>query len=304
MTDKEAEVTLYGQNRYILTAQEFGDLSTKMASASTDSAVYYRADQTCETAVTKKAYKTTVFDKAGIHVDDDGLVTMAAYKIDVDTTGATITTTIADNAIVTTHLRPDMQIAATASQQINKTAAPTRVTFRPSAVRYELGKEDVEKLASTLSGMYNPETIYRVVSTNGSAETLGTLTNDSLFNMIGCNRLSSGNASMRDKAISLYRLENGFSIKIGSTFLLVATTAQPKFKEKDPVMTIVMHPDGNGGLFKGTVSKVNGYGADSGDFMYDITAEDGTVQTVAEKSLQIVPETPAENQQSVTLNHF
>lgn len=303
MTDKEAEVTLYGQNRYILSAQEFGDLSNLMAKASMDSNVFY-CEGNNEKAVVKGSYKENVFEKAGLHIDDDGLATIAAYKVEVDVTPTHISTVVADKDTYQTTLRSDMQLAASATAELNKTAAPTRMTFRPAAVRYELGKEDVEKLASTLSGLYNPETVYRVVSTNGNADTLGTLTNDSLFNMIGCNRLSSGNASMRDKAISLYRLENGFSIKIGSTFLLVATTAQPKFKEKDDVMVVVMHPDGNGNLFKGTVSKSNGYNTDSGDFMYDVTNADGTVQTVAEKNLQIVPETPAENQQSVTMNHF
>ena len=306
--EKDAVYTAYGKNKYQLSMQDYGDMCTLMATASLDSRVLHAKIEKdggrSEWQVVPGTFKEAVFKQAGLTIEDDGFVTTAAHQIEMEKTASHISAVVGGTDIYETVLNKDQQLLAQASAQITKEAAPSRVTFRPSAVRYELAKEDVDKLGSTLSGMYDPHAVYRVVSTSDSSEKLGTLNNDSLFDMIGCKRLASGNAAMRDKAISLFQLENGFTIKIGSAYLLVATTAQPRFKEKEPVMVVVMNPDGNGHCYKSTVTKSHGYDANAGDFMYEVAYEDGQTNTVGEKVLQPVPETPSENQQSVSLNHF
>lgn len=303
MSDKEATLTVYAKNRYELSMNEYGDLSTRMATAAQGTNVLHATiddkGNRSEWRIVPGTYKENVFKAAGFHIDDDGLVTTSAYKIETERTSDSIYTVIADKDVYQTLLEPSYQRIAAELEALHKEAAPTKLTFRPSAVRYELGKDDVEKLGSVLSGMYNPEGIYRVVTTNSDQSTLGTLNNDSLFDMIGCKRLSSGNASMRDKAISLFQLENGFTIKIGSTYLLVATTAQPKFKQNDEVYITVLDGD-TPNVLKTQLSSAGVYDATAQDFLY--TTTDG--KQVAEKDIRSVPETPSENQQSVTMNHF
>ena len=306
--EKNAELTVYSANRYEMSMQDFGDLSNQMATASQDSSVYHavqgKGDEHSEWERVSGSYKEAVFKGAGLKIGENGIVTTASVKIDVERSGSDLITTINDTDMYMTKLRADMQVAASATDAITKQAAPTRMTFRPAAVRYELGKDDLEKLSSTLSNMYNPDGIYRITSSNKDDAMIGKINNDKLFDLMECKRLASGNATMRDKAISLFKLVNGFTIKIGSTYLLVATEAAPKYKAKDAVLFTVIHPDGNGQLFKGTVGQSLGYDANLQDFAYTVTGDDGVSRAVSEKFLQPVIVDQNTGTMEVSTSHF
>lgn len=306
--EKNAELTVYAANRYEMTMQDFGDLSNRLATASTDSkvlhAVLEKDGQQGEWETMSGSYKEAVFKGAGLQIGADGIVTTASVKIEMDRTGSQITTTINDTDVYMTTLRADMQASAAAVDAITKEAAPNRMTFRPAAVRYELGKEDVDKLASTISGLYNPDGIYRLTSSNKDESTVGKIDMNHLFDLMECKRLASGNATMRDKAISVFRLSNGFTVKIGSTYLLVATEAAPKYKAKDEVLFTVIHPDGNGQIYRGVIGNSLGYDANLADFAYIVTDAQGNSQPVSEKYLLPVVVDETMGTTDVPMTHF
>ena len=297
--ERNAELTIYAKNRYVYSTDDIATLNV-VASAGNGPVNVFKKGQRIESSrdlsFSKKASKC-------LEIKTEGSNTTAGYpEITVNRQGGMVQLFFGD-----------MAMSASAKKDplgLEKIAAPTKMTFKPHAVKYEITKDDFAKLGSTLQSMYTPNTIYRIVNNTGRGYELGDITNELLYNMINCTPLRDGSATVKDKAISLYKLDNGFGIKLGKSTMIVITTAEPLYKNNESVCVRYMAPETNTwSTFPTTIKQSNGYDASCKDFMYEVCDVNGNNVCVPERNVfesvaQANQCNDTENENGVKLSHF
>lgn len=297
--EKNAALTVYAQNRYVYNTDDIAMLKV-IASAGNGPVNTFkkgqRIDSDSQTIFAKKAELALGFKNEGESIS-------AGYpEITVNRTGGTIQLTFGDMAMSTMAKRDPLGL--------EKIAAPTKMTFRPHAVKYEISKDDFAKLGNALQTMYTPNSIYRVVNNTGRGYELGDITNDYLYSMMNCTPLRDGSATVKEKAISLYKLDNGFGIKLGKSTMIVVTLAEPLYKNNESVCVRYMSPETNSwSTFPTHIKQSTGYDANTKDFMYEVCDVNGNnicvpERQVFESAVAAQNASQDENENGVKLSHF
>lgn len=294
--EKNAELTVYAENRYVY---NMDDLSTFRTYCSTGEGqvTTFKGGQR-EVSIYGSTLNKEAAERAGIRVDGTE-VTAAFPEITVEKAGNTVQVAFGEYGISASSRHDRMHIS--------KEAAPTKMTFKPTAVKYEINKDDFAKFGNTLQSMYSPDIVYRVVTNSKPGYELGNLSNDSLLGMFGCTPTRDGGASVKEKSISVYKLANGFSVKLGKNVLFVITVAEPTFKVNDEVNARVLNEAGDGwDTFKTNIKHVNGFNSDDKDFTYEVTDAAGNVVIVPERNIfeYAFKQEPVDSTDGVKMNHF
>jgi len=294
--DRNAELTVHAANRYVYNMDDLASLNT-YCSVGEGQVTTFKAGQRVA-SVDGSTLTKEATEALGLKVEGTD-VTAGFPEITVDKAGNTVQVMFGEYAMSASAKYDRMHIS--------KEAAPTKMTFRPTAVKYEINKDDFAKFGNTLQSMYNPGMVYRVVTNAKPGYELGNLDNESLLGMFGCTPTKDGGASVKEKSISVYKLANGFSVKLGKNVLYVITIAEPTFKNNDSVNARVLNADNTGwDTFQTKVNKCNGFDAATKDFMYEVNDAAGNVVVVPERNIfeYAFKQDPVDSTDGVKMNHF
>lgn len=270
MTNKEnVALDLTASGAYLYNQSDLQTLMVHTACVVDNSSVTLTTKGSCNSEKYTGSFTNWITNRLDV-CDSGCMETVAsnAPEITIERTPAVVSVT-AGEFTYTAPLQID-------SLGLNRIAAPYKATFKPIATRYELDADHTQQLLDTAAKLSSADKVYRMSGCADSPVKYSYVNPDTCKDLFGLSILQNGKSVCKYKTIKLFKLDNGFGVKLGNSLMISVTEASPKYKERETLFVKQQDPDTNRWYLEPVKVKISkGFNNDLKQFAYDVTMDNG-----------------------------